>query len=99
MQHFGSGLAQQIGSNLDPQAYATYGSSAPSADGSGAGGQARYGSFAPERNHNDAKWYVDGCNYMWAVSRALEGARESIWILDCKKIFATLLSWYMSCCC
>ena len=45
----------------------------------------RYGSFAAERNGNDIKWYVDGCGYMWAVSRALEQATESIWILDCKE--------------
>ncbi|KAI4271941.1 MAG: hypothetical protein LQ337_005643 [Flavoplaca oasis] len=44
--------------------------------------QNRYGSFAAQRNNNDIKWYVDGCGYMWAVSRALEQARESIWILD-----------------
>ncbi len=47
--------------------------------------QHRYGSFAAQRGENDAKWYVDGCGYMWAVSRALEQARESIWILDCKQ--------------
>ncbi|KAL8853926.1 MAG: hypothetical protein Q9221_001234 [Calogaya cf. arnoldii] len=44
--------------------------------------QNRYGSFGAQRNNNDIKWYVDGCGYMWAVSRALEQARESIWILD-----------------
>ena len=43
----------------------------------------RYDSFAAERDGNDVKWFVDGCGYMWAVSRALEQARESIWILDC----------------
>ncbi|KAI9845493.1 MAG: hypothetical protein M1837_004832 [Sclerophora amabilis] len=42
----------------------------------------RYQSFAPQQSGNDAKWYVDGCGYMWAVSRALEEASESIWILD-----------------
>ena len=42
----------------------------------------RYQSFAPPRQGNDAKWYVDGCSYMWAVSVAIEEARESIWILD-----------------
>lgn len=42
----------------------------------------RYGSFAPQQFDNDVKWYVDGCGYMWAVSRALEQARETIWILD-----------------
>ena len=44
----------------------------------------RYGSFAHPRDGNDVKWHVDGCSYMWAVSTALEQARESIWILDCK---------------
>lgn len=42
----------------------------------------RFQSFAPQREGNDAKWYVDGCGYMYAVSEALERARESIWILD-----------------
>lgn len=42
----------------------------------------RFESFAPQRQGNDIKWYVDGCSYMWAVSVALEQARESIFILD-----------------
>jgi phospholipase D1/2 len=42
----------------------------------------RFQSFAPQREGNDVKWYVDGCGYFWAVSVALEQARESIWILD-----------------
>jgi phospholipase D1/2 len=42
----------------------------------------RYQSFAPQREGNDAKWYVDGCSYMWAVSEALENAKDTIWILD-----------------
>lgn len=42
----------------------------------------RYQSFAPQREGNDVKWYVDACGYMWAVSMALESAQESIWILD-----------------
>ncbi|KAI9816908.1 MAG: hypothetical protein M1827_001553 [Pycnora praestabilis] len=42
----------------------------------------RYNSFAAQREGNDIKWHVDGCSYMWAVSRALENASESIWILD-----------------
>ncbi|CAG8956486.1 hypothetical protein HYFRA_00003872 [Hymenoscyphus fraxineus] len=50
--------------------------------GTGAGPDNRFHSFAPARHGNDAKWYVDGCGYMWAVSVALEEARESIWILD-----------------
>jgi len=44
----------------------------------------RFLSFAPERQANNAKWYVDACGYMWAVSVALESAKESVWILDCK---------------
>lgn len=42
----------------------------------------RFHSFAPPRTSNDAKWFVDGCGYFWAVSVAIEEARESIWILD-----------------
>ncbi|KAL5119618.1 hypothetical protein ACEQ8H_002464 [Pleosporales sp. CAS-2024a] len=42
----------------------------------------RFMSFAPERHGNETKWYVDGCSYMYAVSIALERARESVWILD-----------------
>ena len=45
----------------------------------------RYASFATQRTGNDVKWFVDGCGYMWAVSRALEQATTSVWILDCKK--------------
>ncbi|KKZ67604.1 phospholipase D [[Emmonsia] crescens] len=75
IQGIGSGVAQKIGSTLDPQAYAQYGP--PPATS-----QNRFGSFAPPRERCDAKWYVDGCDYMYAVSRALETAKESIWILD-----------------
>jgi len=55
----------------------------------------RYASFAGERDRNDAKWYVDGCGYMWAVSVAIEQARESIWILDCRNHPLLVLSWLM----
>lgn len=44
----------------------------------------RYSSFAGQKNGNDVKWHIDGCSYMHAVSKALEGAKESIWILDCE---------------
>ncbi|PBP16351.1 phospholipase [Diplocarpon rosae] len=44
--------------------------------------QNRFSSFAPPRHNNEAKWFVDGCSYMWAVSVAIEEAQESIWILD-----------------
>lgn len=42
----------------------------------------RFESFAPERDGNKIKWYVDGRNYFWAVSVALEKAQESIYIAD-----------------
>ncbi|RYO77046.1 hypothetical protein DL766_008963 [Monosporascus sp. MC13-8B] len=35
-----------------------------------------------EQSSGDVKWYVDGASYFWAVSMALEEARESIYILD-----------------
>ncbi|CAF3567821.1 unnamed protein product [Fusarium graminearum] len=41
----------------------------------------RYRSFAGESSGN-AKWYVDGASYFWAVSQAIEQAQESIYILD-----------------
>ncbi|KAJ5102138.1 Phospholipase D/Transphosphatidylase [Penicillium alfredii] len=71
----GTDVAQRLGTAIDPQAYAEYGPGKP-------GTENRFGSFAPPREQNDVKWYVDGCSYFWAVSRALENARESIWILD-----------------
>ncbi|KAF1815108.1 phospholipase D/nuclease [Eremomyces bilateralis CBS 781.70] len=51
-------------------------------DGAHSNSRHRFHSFAPQREGNELKWYVDGCNYMWAVSVAIEQARESIWILD-----------------
>ncbi|KAF5866487.1 hypothetical protein ETB97_012042 [Aspergillus alliaceus] len=71
----GSDFGQRIGTALDPQAYAEYGHAKPQS-------QHRFGSFAPDRQGNEVKWYVDGCSYFYAVSKALESARESIWILD-----------------
>ncbi len=59
-------------------------STSQAAYGSPGGASNRYSSFAKQKNGNDVKWYVDGCSYMYAVSKALEGARESIWILDCR---------------
>ena len=55
----------------------------------------RYGSFALQRTGNDAKWYVDGCGYMWAVSRAIEEAKDTIWILDCKSCLVSKLACYL----
>lgn len=73
----GSQLAQRIGTAIDPDAYAGYGAGNNSSKN-------RFNSFAPTRENNDVKWHVDGFTYFWAVSRALETAKESIWILDCK---------------
>ncbi|KAI9807410.1 MAG: hypothetical protein M1833_000155 [Piccolia ochrophora] len=42
----------------------------------------RFHSFAPEREGNQVKWYVDGRDYFWAVSVALERAKETIYIED-----------------
>ncbi|KAI9681583.1 MAG: hypothetical protein M1829_000780 [Trizodia sp. TS-e1964] len=42
----------------------------------------RFQSFAPERPNNLIKWYVDGRDYFWAVSVALEKAKETIYIAD-----------------
>ncbi|KAL1961371.1 hypothetical protein VTO42DRAFT_99 [Malbranchea cinnamomea] len=42
----------------------------------------RYQSFAPVREGNKVKWYIDGRDYFWAVSVALERARETIYIED-----------------
>ncbi|KAI1319331.1 phospholipase D/nuclease [Xylariaceae sp. FL0255] len=41
----------------------------------------RFQSFSPQTVGN-AKWYVDGASYFWAVSMALEAAQDSIYILD-----------------
>ncbi|KAL6704028.1 hypothetical protein ACN47E_008792 [Coniothyrium glycines] len=42
----------------------------------------RFNSFAPEREGNLVKWYVDGRDYFWAVAEALEKAQETIYIAD-----------------
>lgn len=42
----------------------------------------RFKSFAPIHDGNRVKWYVDGKDYMWAVSEALEKATETIYIAD-----------------
>ncbi|KAJ5107867.1 phospholipase D/nuclease [Penicillium angulare] len=43
--------------------------------------KSRYQSSAPIVEGNSVKFHVDGCAYFWAVSEALEMAKESIWIL------------------
>ena len=42
----------------------------------------RFQSFAPARDGNMVKWYVDGRDYFHAVSVALENAKEVIYIED-----------------
>ncbi|VBB76741.1 Putative Phospholipase D1 [Podospora comata] len=42
----------------------------------------RFDSYFPEREGNMVKWYVDGRDYFWAVSVALEKAKETIYIAD-----------------
>lgn len=42
----------------------------------------RFGSFAPVHEGNKLKWYVDGRDYFWAVSVALEQAKETIYLAD-----------------
>lgn len=87
------GAVHGLGSELNQRLSSRPNATSPSSGLGGSVGTAasqnasqhRYGSFASTKFGNDAKWYVDGCGYMWAVSRALEQARESIWILDCKK--------------
>lgn len=71
-------LAQKIGTTLDADGYSQYGASTNNPNNA-----QRFKSFAPVRENNDVKWHVDGFSYFWAVSRALETAKESIWILDC----------------
>lgn len=82
VQDIGTGIDQKLG-GTGPKHSHTH-SGAQCDDGMHDPTQHRYGSFAAQRSGNDAKWYVDGCGYFWAVSRALEQATESIWILDCK---------------
>ena len=42
----------------------------------------RFESFAPVREGNKLKWYVDARDYFWAVSEALSSAKETIYLAD-----------------
>ncbi|KAF9919842.1 Phospholipase D1 [Linnemannia zychae] len=42
----------------------------------------RFHSFAPVRQDVSAQWLVDGRDYFWNVSKALDMAKETIYILD-----------------
>ena len=83
VQDIGSEIDQRLGGTGPKHSHTHAGTQCD--DGTHDTGHHRYGSFAAQRTGNDAKWYVDGCGYMWAVSRALEQASESIWILDCEQ--------------
>ncbi|CAI6332368.1 unnamed protein product [Periconia digitata] len=76
-----SGKDEQPQQQQQQQDYAQQGNQAPQ-PAQEYHSEHRFSSFAPERQGNDIKWYVDGCGYMYAVSLAIERARESIWILD-----------------
>lgn len=42
----------------------------------------RFGSFAPVRSNVYARWLVDGRDHMWQVSRAIDNAKDFIYIHD-----------------
>ncbi|KAK4556605.1 Phospholipase D1 [Recurvomyces mirabilis] len=42
----------------------------------------RFGSYAPVRNNVHARWLVDGRDHMWQVSRAIDNARDFVYIHD-----------------
>lgn len=42
----------------------------------------RFESYAPIRENNNLKWYVDALDYLWAVSIALDQAQEVIYLAD-----------------
>jgi phospholipase D1/2 len=93
----GSELAGKLGGRYEPAAASHQGAqsgqtSSPAGGGTAGAMKNRYDSFAGQKSGNDVKWYVDGCGYMFAVSKALLSARESIWILDCEWILTINLS-------
>ena len=48
----------------------------------GSSAEHRFGSYAPIRDEGQAKWYVDGQDYMAAVADSIEAAEEEILITD-----------------
>lgn len=86
-------ISSEIGKRIEkPNKHSHTHATAQCDDGMHANVSHRYGSFAPQRTSNDVKWHVDGCSYMWAVSRALEQASQSIWILDCESFENSVVS-------
>ncbi|KAL1302420.1 hypothetical protein AAFC00_002814 [Neodothiora populina] len=82
VHNIGNDIKGAFTSDEEKETHAHTSASGECSDGAHAQSLHRYQSFAPERAGNDVKWFVDACGYMWAVSMALERARESIWILD-----------------
>ncbi|KAI8373627.1 hypothetical protein EDC96DRAFT_458022 [Choanephora cucurbitarum] len=81
---FFSNLAQQIESFFDPS---TSTQANPEDDDDFieqqlAAEEHRYDSFAAVRHNAQVKYFVDGQNYCWAVSEAIDRAQECIYIED-----------------
>lgn len=68
-QHVGAAVDSALGGNQDRHSHSHYGDECGHLHGEHSNN--RYHSFAPESTGN-AKWYVDGCSYFWAVAEALE---------------------------
>lgn len=83
MHDVGSQIKDKLNASADKISHSHTSPDGMCSDGAHSNTQHRYHSFAPQREGNELKWYVNGCSYMWAVSVAIEQAKESIWILDC----------------
>lgn len=57
----------------------------------------RYQSFSPVRQDIEVKWYIDGKDYFWAVSEAIESAKHHIYIEDWW-LSPELVSWCLESC-
>jgi phospholipase D1/2 len=90
-------LSSQYNTQSSTQQQPQSGQPGPQSGQTASGGSTnRYSSFVSQKDGNDVKWYVDGCSYMYAVSRALESARESIWILDCESVIPPPSIWRLT---
>jgi phospholipase D1/2 len=75
---------KQLETDLIEEANKFFGRGSPTNTAASAKPGNRFSSFAPRTYGNQAKWYVDGCGYFWAVSEAIAAAKKSIYILDCE---------------
>ena len=65
-------ISSEIGKRIDGRSQHSHvNAGAQASDSMHTSTSHRYGSFAAQRTGNDAKWFVDGCGYFWAVSEAL----------------------------